>query len=228
MRKVVRRLMLGGIAGGLALVAAGCGGGGTQTIHIYPAKPDHRLQHDYQSDRRRPRWRSPPRPAPALPSAFPPPPPGVCTVNGATNGAMASLMAAGTCTIQATQAGDALFQAAHAGLAKLYGERGDFQSRADNRQYFAHIHRSGIGGADGDADRHELSSPRRPQPTMGRPTTITFVNSTTITLTLSATDQAATGSEAIVLTNPAPGGGTASINLSVVSQLDTMLTNFRS
>src|SRR5208337_3837896 len=40
--------------------------------------------------------------------------------------------------------------------------------------------------------------------------TATFVSSTQLTISLSATDQATAGSYAVVVTNPAPGGGTSS------------------
>jgi formiminotetrahydrofolate cyclodeaminase len=53
--------------------------------------------------------------------------------------------------------------------------------------------------------------------------TTTFVSSTQLTISLSATDQATTGSYAVVVTNPAPGGGTSSaLNFAVNNPAPTL------
>ena len=50
--------------------------------------------------------------------------------------------------------------------------------------------------------------------------TATFVSSTQLTISLSATDQATAGSYAVVVTNPAPGGGASSpLNFTVASPI---------
>jgi lysophospholipase L1-like esterase len=222
MRKVVRRLMLGGIAGGLALVAAGCGGGGTQTT-TSTLQSQTIAFNTITSQTVGAAVALSATASSGLTVSFSSTTEGVCTVNGATNGAMASLMAAGTCTIQATQAGDALFQAATPVLQSFTVNA----ATSNPAPTIASISPTFIE-VESAAQTVTLTGTNYLTTTTatynGAAHAITFVNSTTITLTLSATDQAATGSEAIVLTNPAPGGGTASINLSVVSQLDTMLT----
>ena len=51
----------------------------------------------------------------------------------------------------------------------------------------------------------------------------TFVNSTQLTIQLSASDQAAAGTYAVVVTNPAPGGGTSnSVNFAVTNPVPTI------
>lgn len=57
----------------------------------------------------------------------------------------------------------------------------------------------------------------------GAPHAITYVNSSTITLPLSASDLATVGVQAIILSNPAPGGGTAVVNLPVLYETDATL-----
>ena len=53
--------------------------------------------------------------------------------------------------------------------------------------------------------------------------TATFVSSTQLTISLSATDQATAGSYAVVVTNPAPGGGTSSpLNFAVNNPAPTL------
>jgi hypothetical protein len=51
----------------------------------------------------------------------------------------------------------------------------------------------------------------------------TFVSSTQLTISLSATDQATAGSYAVVVTNPAPGGGASSpLNFAVNNPAPTL------
>jgi len=211
------RLMLGGIAGCLALVAAGCGGGSQtssstlqsqtitfNTISSQTVGAPLTLSATASS---------------GLTVSFASTTIAVCTVNGTT----ASMIAAGTCTIQATQAGNAIFLAATPVLES-------FTVNAANSNPAPAI--TSISPTfievESVAQTVTLTGTNFLATTTatygGTAHAITFVNSTTITLTLSVSDQATTGPEAIVLTNPAPGGGTASINLSVVSPSNAMLT----
>ena len=213
------RLMLGGIAGGLALVAAGCGGSGTQTIPSTLQSQTITFS-TIASQTVGSALALSATTSSGLTVSFASTTAGVCTVNGA----MASMMAAGTCTIQATQAGDTLFQAATP-VSQSFTVNAATSNPAPS---IAGISPTSIE-VESVAQTVTLTGANFLTTTTatynGAAHDLIFVNTTTITLSLSAADQAATGSEAIVITNPAPGGGTASINLSIVSQLDTMLTN---
>jgi hypothetical protein len=56
----------------------------------------------------------------------------------------------------------------------------------------------------------------------GSPHTATFVNASALTITLSAADQAAAGSYAVVVTNPAPGGGNSTLSFPVNNPAPTL------
>jgi lysophospholipase L1-like esterase len=214
--------MLGGIAGSLALVAAGCGGGGTQTT-TSTLQSQTIAFNTITSQTVGAAVALSATASSGLPVSFASTTAGVCTVNGTANGTMASLMAAGTCTIQATQAGDALFLAATP-VSQSFTVNAATSNLAPS---IASISPTFIE-VESAAQTVTLSGTNFLTTTTatynGAAHDLTFVNSTTIALTLSAANQAATGQAAIVLTNPAPGGGRASINLSVVSQSGTMLT----
>jgi uncharacterized membrane protein len=59
----------------------------------------------------------------------------------------------------------------------------------------------------------------------GSPHPTTFVNASALTITLSAADQATAGSYAVVVTNPAPGGGNSTLSFPVNNPAPT-LTSF--
>jgi len=142
----------------------------------------------------------------------------ICTVSNAT----ASFIAAGSCTITASQAGNSTYAAATpvsqsfavsasppnpaptiASLSPSFVEEGSTtQTITLTGTHFLTTTTATYGGT-----AHA----------------ITYVNSATIHLALTAADQAAAGIKTIILTNSAPGGGTASITLQVLSQIDAML-----
>jgi len=142
----------------------------------------------------------------------------VCTVSNTT----ATLLFAGTCTIQATQAGNAKYEAATPVTQSFtVNAAGPNPVPTITSIAPASIEVESVAQTVTLTGTNFLATTTATY--NGAAHAISFVNSTTITLTLSATDQAATGSEAIVLTNPAPGGGSASIDLTVVAPLTAML-----
>jgi lysophospholipase L1-like esterase len=222
MISVRSRLMLGGIAGGLALAATGCGGGTQTTTATLQSQtiafntiPSQTVGTAVALSATA---------SSGLTVSFASTTTGVCTVNSTTNATRASLIAAGTCTIQATQTGNASFLAATP-VSQSFTVNAATSNPAPTIDSISptFIEVESVAQTVTLTGTYFLTTTTATYG--GAAHAITFVNSTTITLSLSVTDQAATGSDEIVLTNPAPGGGTASINLSVVSQLDTMLTH---
>ena len=127
----------------------------------------------------------------------------VCTVAGTT----LSLIAGGTCTIQATQTGNSTYEPATPVSQS-------FTVSAENPAPIIASFFPAFVVAGSAAQNVMLTGANFLTTTTatlgGVAHAITYVNPTTITLSLTASDQATVGTEAITLTNPTPGGGTAS------------------
>jgi lysophospholipase L1-like esterase len=140
----------------------------------------------------------------------------ICTVFGTT----ASLIAGGTCNLQATQAGNSTYAAANA-VSQSFTVNNLAPTIASISPHFV------VAGAA--AQNITLMGtnflPSTTAAYAGTIHTINYVNSTTITLPLSVTDLTAVGIQTIILTNPAPGGGTAAVSLFVLYETDAMLAD---
>jgi lysophospholipase L1-like esterase len=140
----------------------------------------------------------------------------VCTVSGA----MASFIGSGLCNIQATQAGNDMYAAATAvtqgftvtnPAPAIFGISPQFVIAGSAAQTIT------LTG--------ERFLPGTTATFAGSAHAITYLNSTTIVLPLTASDLAASGVQAIVVTNPGPGGGFAPVNLPVLYEDNAMLAN---
>ena len=140
----------------------------------------------------------------------------ICAVSGMT----ASFIAVGTCTIQATQAGNSTYAAANPVsqtfaiinlVPIIYSISPNFVIMGSAAQNIT------LTGTN--------FLPATTATYAGAAHAITYVNSTTITLPLSASNLATAGVNTIILTNPAPGGGAASVNLPVLYETSAMLAN---
>jgi lysophospholipase L1-like esterase len=138
--------------------------------------------------------------------------PSVCTVS---NGS-ATFLSGGTCTIQATQPGNTTYAAAIPVS----------QSFSVNNPTPVILNMSPNFVVAGSAVQTITLAGTGFLPSMtatyaGVAQTITYANYNTVKLALTAADQ----TEAITLSNPAPGGGTASINLPVLINSPGMLAS---
>ena len=142
----------------------------------------------------------------------------VCTVSGTT----ATLIAVGICTIQATQAGNSTY------LAATPVSQSFTVSRESPTPTIASIFPTFVV-AGSAAQNVTLTGTNFLTTTTatfaGAVHPITYLNSTTITLSLTTSDLATVGTRAITLTNPTPGGGAASVNLPVLFETDAMLAS---
>lgn len=138
----------------------------------------------------------------------------VCTVSSAT----ATLIAPGVCTIQATQAGNSAYEPA-APVSQSFTVSAENPAPTIGSVSPTFVV---VGSAAQNVTLTGTNFLTTTTATFaGVAHTLTYVNSTTITLSLTASDQATVGDEAVALSNP--GGGTASVNLPVLSVADAML-----
>ncbi len=142
--------------------------------------------------------------------------PAVCTVSGIT----ATLVAAGACTIQASQCGDSTYAPATAVS----------QNFAANNPAPAVFGISPNFVASGSAAQNIVLTGANFMPATtatyaGSAHAIGYVNSSAILLPLTAADLTTSGIKAVILANSSPGGGSTKINLPVLYQTDAMLAN---
>jgi len=141
--------------------------------------------------------------------------PDICTVSGST----ANFISGGSCTIQAAQSGNSTYAAA-APVSQSFTVNNPAPAIYNISPNFA------IAGSS--AQNITLTGanflPASTATYAGAVHAVIYVNPSTVLLPLSNSDLISTGIKAVVLANSSPGGGSASFNLPVLYETDTMLS----